>query len=96
MAERHYGVSLQPTAKRDLASLAVAVRRRIGRAVDALATNPRPSGAMRLAGRPAERIWRIRVGVYRILYEIRDAELVVLVIRIRHRREAYRGRPRRG
>lgn len=92
MAEGRYSVSLQPTAKRELASLAVAVRRRIGRAVDALATDPRPTGAKRLVGTPAERIWRIRVGDYRVLYEIRDAELAILVIRVGHHREVYRGR----
>ncbi len=96
MAEGRYRVSLQPTAKRELASLPVGVRRRIGRAVDALATDPRPSGSKRLAGRPAERICRIRVGDNRVLYEVRDTELVVLVIRVGHRREIYRGRRTRG
>jgi len=92
VAEGRYGVSLQATAKHELASLTGAARRRIGRAIDSLAIDPRPAGSRRLAGQPAERIWRIRVGDYRVLYDIRDAELVVLVIRIGHRREVYRGR----
>jgi mRNA interferase RelE/StbE len=96
MADRRYNVSLQPTARRELASLAVAVRRSIGRAIEALAIEPRPTGSKLLAGRPAERIWRMRVGDYRVLYEIHDAELVVLVLRVGHRREVYRNRPPRG
>ncbi len=95
MTDGRSSVGVQPTAKRELARFSVAVRRRVGRAVDALATDPRPSGSKQLAGMPAERIWRIRVGDYRILYEIRDSRLVVLVIPIGHRREVYRGpRPR--
>lgn len=96
MDEGRYQVSLQPTALRELATLPIAVQRRIGRAIDALAIDPRPRGSKQLVGRPTERIWRIRVGDYRVLYDIRDAELIVLVIRIGHRREVYRGRRPRG
>lgn len=91
MAERRYTVSLIAGARRELASLPVAARRKVGRAIDALATDPRPHGSKLLAGKPSERTWRIRLGHYRILYEIRDDELVVLVIRLGHRREVYRG-----
>jgi mRNA interferase RelE/StbE len=57
-----------------------------------LETDPRPRGAIRLAGYAQERLWRIRVGDYRVLYEIRDEVLLVLVVRVGHRREVYRGR----
>lgn len=92
MAEGRYKVSFQSTARRELGSLPVIMQRRIGRAVDALAIDPRPRGAKQLVGTPADRIWRIRVGDYRVLYEIRDAVLAILVIRVGHRREVFRGR----
>lgn len=61
---------------------------RIQRHIDALATEPRPPGCVKMSG--IERTYRIRVGDYRIIYEIRDNVLIVLVLRIGHRREAYR------
>jgi mRNA interferase RelE/StbE len=64
------------------------LRRRIGQAIDALAHTPRPPGCVMLAGE--KNVWRVRVGDYRILYEIHNDRLVVLVIRIANRREAYR------
>lgn len=57
-------------------------------AIEALADDPRPSGCRKLAG--SERTWRIRVGDYRVVYEIEDELLVVLVMRVRHRRDVYR------
>ena len=56
--------------------------------IEALANQPRPTGAKKLKGR--DDLWRIRVGDYRIIYEIRDRILVVLVVRVGHRREVYR------
>jgi mRNA interferase RelE/StbE len=58
----------------------------------ALETNPRPPGAVLLAAQSGNRVWRIRVGEYRVLYEIQDDRLVVMVIRFGHRREVYRSR----
>lgn len=52
-----------------------------------LEENPRPPGVQKLHGRDA---WRVRVGDYRIVYEIQDERLVVIVIRVAHRREVYR------
>ncbi len=60
---------------------------RIKAAIYTLADNPRPPGCKKLTGREG---WRIRVGSYRILYEIEDNELIVLVVHIGHRREVYR------
>lgn len=57
------------------------------RAVDTLADDPRPIGARPLTGYPE--LWRIRVGDYRVIYTIRDAELVILVLRVAHRSRAY-------
>ena len=53
----------------------------------ALEANPRPTDVKKLKGRSA---WRVRVGDYRIIYEIHDRELVVIVVTIGHRREVYR------
>ena len=64
------------------------LKRRIAAAIDTLTVNPRPSGCTKLTGE--ENVWRVRVGDYRILYEIHEGRLIVLVIRIAHRREAYR------
>jgi mRNA interferase RelE/StbE len=64
------------------------IQARIRARVDALATNPRPAGAKKLKSR--DELWRIRVGDYRIVYEIRDRVLLVLVLRVAHRREVYR------
>ena len=64
-------------------------RRRILRAIIALEVNPRPPGAKKLRGE--SELWRVRVGDYRILYSIEEARLVVLVVKIGHRREVYRG-----
>ena len=56
----------------------------------ALETNPRPPGVKKLQGE--EGIWRLRVGDYRVLYTIQHQELVILVLKIGHRREVYRDR----
>lgn len=64
------------------------LKRRIGQAIDALAMNPKPPGCVKLAGE--DDVWRVRVGDYRILYEVHDDRLWVLVIRIAKRSEAYR------
>jgi mRNA interferase RelE/StbE len=62
-------------------------RDRVREAIDALAGNPRPHGAVKLAGRDD---YRIRVGDQRIVYAVDDAERLVIVARIAHRREVYR------
>jgi mRNA interferase RelE/StbE len=83
-----YAVELGPVRK-DLRALDDKTRRRILRAIIALEVNPRPRGAKKLRGEGE--LWRVRVGDYRILYSIEEARLVVLVVKIGHRREVYRG-----
>ncbi len=61
---------------------------RVANALRSLASDPRPVGSRKLAGTKHD--WRIRVGAYRVIYEIADSIKVVRVYRIRHRREAYR------
>ncbi len=83
-----YTVEFSPGAARDFRKLAREIQHRLRPRIDALADNPRPGGAKKLSG--GHELWRIRVGDYRIVYEVRDRTLVVLVVRVAHRREAYR------
>ena len=81
-------VALTPAAAKALAACDKPIRVRLAAAIDALANDPHPHGAIKLAGGAGE--WRIRVGEYRIVYEMRGRELLVLVVRVAHRREVYR------
>ena len=83
-----YRVLLRRSALRELEALHQPIRRRVVRAIDALADDPRPPGAKLLSG--PDRSWRIRVGDYRILYRINDDSVVVVIVRVRHRKDAYR------
>ena len=82
-----YEIRLHPEAARTFGRLRGRLRERIENAIDGLAVDPRPPGAVKLAGRDD---FRIRVGDYRIVYAVDDAERLVLVARIAHRREVYR------
>lgn len=83
-----YAVVLKPAAVRDLRKLPEDVRRRVAGRIDALSGDPRPSGAETLQGE--RNLYRIRVGDYRVIYQVENKELVVLVVHIGHRREVYR------
>ena len=82
-----YRIEIARSAQKAMESLDGSIRPRVVIAVRALANNPRPLGCVKLTNREA---WRIRVGDYRVVYEIRDAVLVVTVVEIGHRREIYR------
>ena len=83
-----YRVLLERAAEKDLARLSSEIHDRVITAIQALATNPRPTGCRKLAG--GKHDWRIRVGDYRVVYEIADEIRIVRVNRVRHRREVYR------
>jgi len=83
-----YEILLERRARKTLAALDPPVRRRVAARIDELAAEPRPKGVVEVKGRPG--VLRIRAGDYRVLYEVRDQQLVVLVIDIGHRREIYR------
>jgi mRNA interferase RelE/StbE len=83
-----YRVLLERAAEKDLSRLSSEIHARVIAAIQALANNPRPPGCRKLAG--SKHDWRIRVGDYRVIYEIADAIRVVRVNRVRHRREVYR------
>ena len=83
-----YEVLVERRAERDLGKLPRSVVDRVAPVLRELAENPRPVGCRKLVG--ATRAYRVRVGDYRIVYEIDDASRLVRVMFIRHRREAYR------
>ena len=82
-----YRLRLRRSVAKDLRATPKKDVRRILRRIEALKDDPRPPGSERLAGRE---YYRIRQGVYRILYEIHDDVLLVVVIKVQHRSEVYR------
>lgn len=86
-----YHIEVAPAAARQLHKLDLPARRRIQAAIELLAQQPRPTGASKLVG--GDREWRVRTGDYRIVYEIHDQILLVLVLAVGHRRDVYRGLP---
>ena len=82
-----YQVALAPAAARQLRKFDPQVRRRTQAAIELLATEPRPPAATRLVGGAGA--WRVGTGDYRIVYEIEDERLIVLVLSAGHRREIY-------
>jgi mRNA interferase RelE/StbE len=79
---------LERTAERDLKALPSQVFRRIISHINALSQNPRPPGCHKITGSRSD--WRIRVGDYRVIYEIDDKAKIVRVMKVGHRREIYR------
>ena len=85
-----YSVVVARRAIRSIARLPRQDQRRVQAAIDLLADEPRPPGCVALAGE--ESVYRVRIGNYRILYEVIDARLVIQVVRVGHRRDVYRPR----
>jgi mRNA interferase RelE/StbE len=82
-----YTIEILRSAQKQLSKIERMEQLRIIEAIRKLAENPRPPGCRKLSGRPA---WRIRMGSYRVIYEVQDDSLLVLIIDIGHRREIYR------
>lgn len=82
-----YTVRILRRAQKNLARVPKDDYLRIRDAIRSLADDPRPSGVRKLSGRSG---WRLRVGRYRVLYEIEDRQLVILVLDVGQRREIYR------
>ena len=83
-----YRVEFGRRAGRDFRRLSTDIQRRIDSAIQGLANDPRPPGCKKLAGEDS--LWRIRVGDYRIVYQVQDDALLVIVLKVGHRREIYR------
>lgn len=86
-----YVVTLTRRVEREIRKLSPAVQIWILDVLEALALDPRPHGAKKLAG--FNDVWRLRAGDYRLIYRVSDEELVVTVVRAGHRREVYRRLP---
>lgn len=82
-----YQVILPKSVQKELNRLSDDMAKRILTRLAGLETNPRPADVKKLKGRDA---WRIRVGDYRVIYEIHDRILQIIVITVGHRREVYR------
>jgi mRNA interferase RelE/StbE len=85
-----YIVEYTPAALRQLAKLTQGIQAQLKPKIDALADNPRPPDAIKLQG--IDNTYRIRVGDYRVLYEIHDKTLLVLIVEVGHRGRVYRRR----
>lgn len=85
-----YRVEISPAVARQLRKLDLAARRRVQAAIELLADEPRPPGAKKLAGGEGE--WRVRTGDYRVVYEVNDGVLLILVLAVGHRRDIYQRR----
>ena len=82
-----YKVDFSKSAERELRRIDTRYIPRIIQAVESLISNPRPHNCKKLSG--SDITYRIRVGNYRVIYEIEEDRLVILVLRIRHRQSAY-------
>ena len=89
MAQRRYSVVTAPAVDKQLSRLPRSIQRRLVETIEGLESNPRPHGAKKLEGH--DNLWRVRVGNYRIIYTLEDERLLVLVVKIGHRGDVYRG-----
>lgn len=85
-----YTVEFTTAAAREFRKLDAPIRRRLLDAIETLGDDPRPHGARKLVG--YDDAWRIRVGDYRVLYEVFDEAVVVTVFKVGHRRAVYEAR----
>lgn len=83
-----YPIEIKPSASKELEKLPRQMVVRVVAAIRELADNPYPQGVKKLSG--FDRTFRIRVGDYRVLYDIYENRLVIEIIRIRHRKDVYR------
>ena len=84
-----FRVLIKPSAVKELESIPrKRDRQQIVRRIEKLADDPRPRGFQKLAG---QNRYRIRKGIYRIIYEIDNEELLVYVVKLGHRKDVYRG-----
>lgn len=83
-----YSVFIAPAAERQLKKLPNKVKAQIVPILKALTDDPRPSGSAKLKG--AEDLWKIRKGTYRVIYQIQDKQLTILVVNIAHRKDVYK------
>jgi mRNA interferase RelE/StbE len=83
-----YSVVLAPVADRQFRKLPILLQKQLKPEIDALASDPRSEGTVKVKGEP--NLYRIRVGRYRIVYYVLDRDREVMMVKIGHRREVYR------
>ncbi len=83
-----YQIEFVNQAAKQFRTLPVQIQEQLKAKIDALSTNPRPHGITKLAGE--DDLYRIRSGDYRIIYTIQDRQLLILIVKIGHRRDVYR------
>ena len=81
-----YRVELAPAAQRDLRRLGAQVMDRLSGPIQALGDTPRPAGSRKIRGQ--DEVWRIRIGPYRVIYDVYDERSLVLVLKVDRRRES--------
>ena len=82
-----YEITVLPSAQKEITKLPKQVQSKILKALVSLSENPRPNGCKKLVGIDS---WRFRIGEYRIVYSITDNILTIEIIRVAHRKDAYR------
>jgi mRNA interferase RelE/StbE len=85
-----YKIEFSRKAERQFKDLTNQIQKRLKPKIDALAQNPRPRGVKKLEGE--DELYRIRVGNYRVIYQVRDDVLIVLVVSLGDRKEIYKRR----
>jgi mRNA interferase RelE/StbE len=83
-----YRIEFTPSARRQLKKLPLDVIKKIARAIDGLQTNPYPDGVRKLVNE--NNLYRMRVGDYRIVYQVKSNTLIIVIVRVRHRKYAFR------
>jgi mRNA interferase RelE/StbE len=83
-----YSVTFKKSVAKDLRNIPNSDVKRILEKIETLAENPRAEGTVKLS---AQERYRVRQGVYRIVYEVRDAELIIQVVKVAHRSSVYKG-----
>ncbi len=83
-----YQVEFSPAAEREFRKLTPDVQRQLQPAIDALGADPYSGDVRKLKGGSGER--RLRVGTYRIIYEVREQVLTILILKVAHRKDVYR------
>lgn len=86
---RRFEIVFKRSALKELAQCERSMQLRLKSSIATLADNPTPNGSLKLAG--FDDVWRIRVGVFRVVYEIQNEHLVVYILRVAHRKEVYHG-----
>lgn len=82
-----YSILILRRAQKELSSLPEEAYTRVRDAIRVLSEEPRPEGSRKLTARPG---WRIRIGAYRVIYEIDDTNHLMTILHIGHRRDVYR------